>query len=85
LDGIVKPIFLTGESTGLTDVLVRMEISYLDSATHFREFLPGEPRKPKRKARWTAIKAKLAEYLTLGGRLFMGFGRDKSKPSPSSR
>jgi hypothetical protein len=85
MDGIVKPLFLTGESSGLTDVLVRMEISYLDSATHFREFLPGIPGRHKRKARWTAIKAKLAEYLALGVRLFMAFGREKSKQSPSRR
>jgi|GraSoiStandDraft_8_1057269.scaffolds.fasta_scaffold91374_1 hypothetical protein len=85
MDGIVKPPFPTHESTGVTDALVRVDISYLDSATSFREFLPGRLGMPTRQAKWTVIKAKLAEYLTLVGRLFMSFGREKSKTSGPCR
>jgi hypothetical protein len=67
----VKSSFMSSQSTLLTDGMIRVEISYLDSATNYREFLPGSPAASKRRTRWAAIKAKIAQYGALGGVVFI--------------
>ncbi|PYY00903.1 MAG: hypothetical protein DMG62_05460 [Acidobacteria bacterium] len=62
----VKSSFMSSQSTLLTDGMIRVKISYLDSATNYREFLPGSPGAFKRRIRWAAIKAGIAEHGALG-------------------
>jgi hypothetical protein len=67
----VKSSFISSQSTLLTDGMIRVEISYLDSDTNYREFLPGSPGAIKRRTRWAAIKAKIAKYGALVGVIFV--------------
>ena len=67
----VKSSFMSNQSTLLTNGMIRVEISYLDSATNYCEFLPGSPGEIKRRTRWAAIKAKIAKYGALCGVVFI--------------
>ena len=62
---------MCSQSTLPTDGMIRVEISYLDSATDYREFLPGSPGAFKRRTRWAAMKAEIAEYGVLGVVVFI--------------
>ena len=50
--------------TFVNDALIRLEISYLDSPTHYREFLNGQSESLNYK--WRAWKETLIEYGALG-------------------
>lgn len=67
----VKSFSMSSQSTLLTDGMIRVEISYLDSPTSYREFLPGSPGECQRRTRWAAIKAKIAEHGAIGGVVFI--------------
>jgi hypothetical protein len=64
MNRMMRSAFPSSQSTVLTDALVRVEISYLDSVTNYHEFLPDRPWRRKRQLR--LMKARVAEYSGFG-------------------
>jgi hypothetical protein len=66
MNRMIKARFPSSQSTALTDALVRAAISYLDSATNYREVLPRRPGARKRQFRLAVTNPKVAEYVGFG-------------------
>jgi len=70
MNRMIRSAFLSDQSTVVTDALIRVEISYLDSATNYREFLPVRSDRRTRQFALAVAKATITEYGMLAAIFF---------------